>query len=117
MFKYMHEVIFLSGIPAALEIYEIDLEVKVLANIKSAKKRIKITAKKTLRNRIIKTKTKNSIKKVISASAANDKDTAQVALVGAVKTIDKAVSKGVFHKNNGSRKKSRLAKLVNKIGA
>jgi small subunit ribosomal protein S20 len=91
--------------------------VKQLANIKSAKKRIKVTARKTLRNKIIKTQTKTAIKKVIVASAAGDKDTAKAALSNAAMTIDKAASKGVFHKNNASRKKSRLAKLVNKIGA
>lgn len=88
-----------------------------MANIKSAKKRIKVTARKTLRNKIIKTQTKTAIKKVIAASAAGDKDSAGKALSNAVMTIDKAASKGVFHKNTASRKKSRLAKLVNKIGA
>jgi len=88
-----------------------------LANIKSAKKRIKVTAKKTLRNKIIKTRTKTAIKKVLTASRAGDADTAKTALRLAVRTIDKAASKGVYHKNNASRKKSRLARLVNKIGA
>lgn len=92
-------------------------EVKILANIKSAKKRIKVIAKKTLRNKIIKTQTKTAIKKVAVAASAGDRESAQVALVSAVQTIDKAASKGVFHKNNASRKKSRLAKMVNKIGA
>ena len=88
-----------------------------MANIKSAKKRIKVTAKKTLRNKIIKTRTKTAIKKVLTASRAGDADTAKTALRLAVRTIDKAASKGVYHKNNASRKKSRLARLVNKIGA
>jgi len=88
-----------------------------LANIKSAKKRIKITAKKTLRNKMIKSRTKTAMKKVVTACAANDATTAQTALVGAVKTIDKATSKGVYHKNNAARKKSKLTKMVNRISA
>ena len=88
-----------------------------MANIKSAKKRIKVIAKKTLRNKIIKSRTKTAVKKVLVAASAGDKAAALAALPVAVKTIDKAASKGVFHKNNASRKKSRLTKLVNKIGA
>ena len=86
-----------------------------MANIKSAKKRILVIEKKTLRNKMIKTSTKTAIKKVITAAAAGNKAEAQAALVGAVSTIDKAATKGVFHKNTASRKKSRLTKLVNKI--
>jgi len=88
-----------------------------LANTKSAKKRIKVTMKKTLRNRIIKSRTKTAMKKVVAACALNDRPTAVMALNGAVKTIDKATSKGVYHKNNAARKKSKLAKMVNKISA
>lgn len=95
--------------------YDFYKEVNLLANIKSAKKRIKVIAKKTLRNKIIKSSTKTAIKKVIIAVEANNKEEAKVALVNAIKTIDKATSKGVYHKNNGSRKKSRLTKFVNKI--
>ncbi len=88
-----------------------------MANIKSAKKRIKIIAKKTLRNKMIKTRTKTAIKSVIVATSGGDKQVAQAALVKAVSIIDQAASKGVYHKNNASRKKSRLYKLVNKMGA
>ena len=87
-----------------------------MANIKSAKKRIKVIAKKTLRNKMIKSRTKTEVKKVMEAVSAGDKPEAQAALVNAIRTIDKAASKGVFHKNNASRKKSRLTKLVNKCG-
>ncbi len=88
-----------------------------MANIKSAKKRIKVIAKKTLRNKMIKSQTKTAIKKVLNAAALGSKEDAKVALVNAVRAIDKATTKGVFHKNNASRKKSRLTKFVNKIGA
>ena len=88
-----------------------------MANIKSAKKRILVTARKTLRNKMIKSRTKTVIKNVLTAASANEKEQAQIALVEAVRAIDKATTKGIFHKNTASRKKSRLTKLVNKIGA
>jgi small subunit ribosomal protein S20 len=86
-----------------------------MANIKSAKKRILVINKKTLRNKMIKSAVKTAIKKVVSAAAAGDKEAAKKALIAATKSIDMAATKGVYHKNNASRKKSRLAKLVNKI--
>jgi len=88
-----------------------------LANIKSAKKRIKVLAKKTLRNKMVKSGTKTAVKKVAAAAESGDKDNARASLRNAVSAIDKAVSKGVYHKNTAARKKSRLAKMVNKIGA
>lgn len=88
-----------------------------MANIKSAKKRILVIAKKTLRNKMVKSSTKTAIKKVAAACAAGNKEEAKLALRNAVSTIDKAATKGVFHKNNASRKKSRLYKMVNKISA
>jgi small subunit ribosomal protein S20 len=86
-----------------------------LANIKSAKKRILVTQTKTDRNKAIRSKVKTSIKKVEAAVAANDKEAAQAALLEATSTIDKAATKGVYHKNNASRKVARLAKAVNSI--
>ncbi len=86
-----------------------------MANIKSAKKRIKVIQKKTLRNKIIKSKTKTAIKKLMVAVENNDKESAKIALTGAIREIDMATSKGVFHKNTSSRKKSRLTKLYNKM--
>ncbi len=86
-----------------------------MANIKSAKKRILVTAKKTMRNKALKSSVKTSIKKVFVATKEGNKDQAQVALKNAVRSIYKACSKGLFHKNTASRKKSRLTKLVNKI--
>ena len=86
-----------------------------MANIKSAKKRILVINKKTMRNKMIKSGVKTAIKKVLAAIEAGDKAAAQAAFVSATKTIDMAASKGVYHKNNASRKKSRLAKAVNKL--
>ena len=84
-----------------------------LANIGSAKKRINTTAKKTLRNKMIKSRTKTAIKKVYTASASGGDATA--ALSQATASIDKAASKGVLHKNTAARKKSRLQRMINKL--
>ena len=88
-----------------------------MANVKSSKKRIKVTMRQTLRNRIIKSRTKTAMRKVVAACTAKDAAMAQAALIGAVQTIDKATSKGVYHKNNAARKKSKLARMVNQISA
>ena len=84
-----------------------------MANIKSAQKRIRVAAKKQARNRHIKSGTKTAIKKVGAAVNAGDSDSKEF-LIQAIRTIDKACSKGVFHKNNASRKKSKLTRMVNK---
>ena len=86
-----------------------------MANIKSAKKRTEVIDKKTLRNKMIKSKVKTVIKKVEAAIAAGDKEAAQANLLVAISEIDKAASKGVYHKNNASRKVSRLTAAVNKM--
>lgn len=83
-----------------------------MANIKSAKKRILVTQTKTARNKSIRSKVKTSMKKVEAAITAGDKAAAQACLVNAISEIDKACTKGVYHKNNASRKVSRLSKAV-----
>lgn len=87
-----------------------------MANIKSAKKRILVNAKKAARNKAIRSKVKTMIKKVEAAVAAGDKETAKAQLPLAVKEIYMASSKGVYHKNTAARKVSRITKLVNKLG-
>ena len=93
-----------------------------MANIKSAKKRILVNQTKADRNKAIRSAVKTSMKKVDAAVAANDKEAAAAALVAAtselvnaISTIDKAASKGVYHKNNAARKVSNLSKAVNSI--
>lgn len=86
-----------------------------MANIKSAKKRILVNETKALRNKAIKSKVKTLIKKVDAAVAAGDKELAKACLLTAISEIDKAASKGVYHKNTASRKVSRLSKAVNSI--
>lgn len=86
-----------------------------MANIKSAKKRILVDRRNAERNKAIKSRVKTAIKKVDAAVAAKDKTAADTALVAAISEIDKAASKGVFHKKTASRKISRLTLAVNKI--
>ena len=91
------------------------LEVFTLANIKSAKKRILVNETKAARNKAIKSRVKTAMKKVDAAVAANDKAVAAEALKAAIAEINKAGSKGVYHKNTCARKVSRLTKLVNTL--
>ena len=86
-----------------------------MANIKSAKKRILVNKTKADRNKSIKSAVKTSIKKVEAAVTAKDKEAAAAALQNAISTIDKAASKGVYHKNNAARKVSRFSKAVNAL--
>lgn len=86
-----------------------------MANIKSAKKRILVNKTKADRNKAIKSGVKTAIKKVNAAIEAGDKAAASAALLDATSTIDKATSKGIYHKNTASRKVSRLAAAVNKM--
>ena len=75
-------------------------------------KRQRQTLKRTARNTLIRSEVRTSIKKVREALAKKDPKLAKEALTLAIRNIKKAVSKGVFHPNNGSRKVSRLSKLV-----
>ena len=84
-----------------------------MANIKSAKKRILVNETKAARNKAIRSKVKTACKKVDAAVIAGDKAAAQVVLNAAISEIEKATSKGVYHKNTASRKVSRLSKAVN----
>lgn len=86
-----------------------------MANIKSAKKRILVNRTKAVRNKSIKSSVKTAIKKVDAAIAAKDVEAAKAALTAATSAIDRAATKGVYHKNTASRKISRLNLAVNKL--
>ena len=86
-----------------------------MANIKSAKKRILVNRTRAARNKAIKSAVKTSIKKVDAAILEGNKEAANVALLETISAIDKAASKGVYHKNTSARKISRLSKAVNGI--
>ena len=81
-----------------------------MPNIKSAKKRTKIIAAKTLKNKMFKTNLKTVVKKYETAAAANDKANIEQSFRAAVKKIDQAVARGLIHKNKAARKKSQFAK-------
>lgn len=88
-----------------------------MANIKSAQKRIKVTQVKTLRNKMVKSALKTTIKKFETAVTGGNLEEAKVAFTNVVRALDMAASKGVVHKNMASRKKSRLAAKLNAINA
>ncbi|MDP2038347.1 MAG: 30S ribosomal protein S20 [Ignavibacteria bacterium] len=85
-----------------------------MAHHKSAKKRIKTSEKKRVRNKAALSKVKTLVKKVYSLE---DKVEAAAVLKEATKVLDKTAAKGKIHKNNAARKKSALTKHVNKLAA
>ena len=88
-------------------------EVNVVPNIKSAKKRVKIIATKTLQNKIFKSQLRTAVKKFLAAAQAGDKAEALAAYKLAVKKVDQAVGHGIMHKNAAARKKSQFTKVLN----
>ncbi len=86
-----------------------------MANIKSAKKRVEVAQVRADRNKAIRSEVKTYVKKVYAAIESGDKAAAQAAVLAATSVIDKAASKGVYHKNYASRKISRLNLAVNKM--
>ena len=85
-----------------------------MANTKQALKRMRVTAKRTARNRHVKSTVKTVVRRFSDTLAQGDLDTARDTFQNAAKSLDKAASKGVVHKNAAARKKSRLAKRLNK---
>lgn len=86
----------------------------MMANLKSAKKRVLVNEKKRAQNQFFKANMRTTIKRVKALIGDGALDEAQEAYRRAVQAIDKAVQKGAIHKNNGNRQKSRLAKKLNK---
>lgn len=87
-----------------------------MPNIKSAKKRVKVIATKTLRNKSINSGLKTEIKKANAALDNNAENKAEAVRV-AMKKIDQATAKGVLHKNTAARRKSALARKLNSVQA
>lgn len=86
-----------------------------MANIKSAKKRVGITQKQNLRNRMVSSAVKTSIKRFNQAIEEGDQAKTENSYIKAVSMVDKAAAKGVMHKNAANRKKAQLAILRSKI--
>ncbi len=81
---------------------------------KSAIKRARLSRERNLRNSRVKSVIKTATKKVYESIEGGDREKAQVTLRDAISTIDKAVTKGVLHRNTAARKKSRLTRFFNK---
>ena len=77
-----------------------------MANIKSSAKRVLVSRVRAERNKADKSELKTTIKKFDAAATEGNKENAEAAYKAAVKTVDRAVSKGLLHKNNAARKKS-----------
>ena len=84
-----------------------------MANIKSAKKRIRVTQVKTLQNKIFRSQLHTAIKKYEAALATGDKEAAKAAYLFATKKVDQAVCHGILHKNAAAHKKSQFTKKLN----
>ena len=83
-----------------------------MANTKSAKKAIKVQERRRVRNQMVKTKVRTHFKRANQAVSGDDAEKAE-AVKAAISQIDKAVAKGIIHKNTAARKKSRLMKKLN----
>ena len=83
-----------------------------MATHRSAEKRDRQNKKRKARNTAVKSQTKTEIKKVLAAVEGKDAESTEKALKCAIRVIKKAASKGVYHKNNASRKVSRLTRKV-----
>ena len=90
-------------------------EVFGLPNIKSAKKRVLVNETKAMQNKALKSALKTDIKKFDAAVAEGNRSEADVAYKVAVKAVDKAVAKGLLHKNNAANKKSSMTLKLNKL--
>jgi small subunit ribosomal protein S20 len=88
------------------------LEDWTLANIKSAIKRNKQNEKKRLRNRVVRGSTRTFVQKARLVIGEGNVEDAKTATLEAISALDKAASKGVIHKNNAARRKSRLMKRL-----
>jgi small subunit ribosomal protein S20 len=88
---------------------------KALANIKSAIKRNKQNEKRRVRNRVYRGRARTYVKKAIAAIDDNEYESARQATVEAISALDKAAEKGVLHKNNAARRKSRLMRRLAKL--
>ncbi|WP_075890219.1 30S ribosomal protein S20 [Actinomyces provencensis] len=86
-----------------------------MANIKSQMKRIRTNEKRRVRNQAVKSELKTYVRKTREAVEAGDKEAAEKALQVASRKLDKAVSKGVIHRNQAANRKSKLAKRVASI--
>ena len=86
-----------------------------MANIRSARKRIRSDEKKTVRNRAIKSDLNTSIRNARAALLSNEVEASQMEVMSAVSKLDKAADKGVIHRNNAARRKSKLMRSLAEV--
>ena len=86
-----------------------------MANIKSSAKRVLLSQKAAAKNKSAKSLMKTNIKKFDAAASVGDRDAAERAYRVAVKTVDRAATKGLIHKNKAARRKSSLANRLNAL--
>ncbi|WP_291314310.1 30S ribosomal protein S20 [Corynebacterium sp. UBA2622] len=86
-----------------------------MANIKQQKKRVLTNEKRRLRNKSIRSATRTEMRKFREAVESGDKAAAEAQLRVASRKLDKAVTKGVFHRNSAANKKSNMARALNKM--
>ncbi len=87
-----------------------------MAHHKSALKRIRSNERKRIYNRLVRVRARTFVKKARTTLAADDASAAREATLAAIRELDKAVTKGVLHKNAAARSKSRLMKKLNTLG-
>ena len=87
-----------------------------MANTRSAEKMIRVAERRRLRNRTVKSAVKTFVRKAERGIVAASEESAAMVVV-AISKLDKAASKGILHKRNAARRKSRLMKKLNKAGA
>ena len=86
-----------------------------MANTKSAKKRIRQNEKRRIRNREVMSRTRTYLKRADKSIESGDYPASEEAVQKAISELDRAASKGVIHKNNAARRKSRLMARLNKM--
>jgi len=88
-----------------------------LANHKSALKRIRSNERKRVRNRMVRSRARTEVKQARAAIETGDLESARAATIDAIRALDKAASKGIIHRNNAARRKSRLMKRLAQLEA
>jgi len=88
-----------------------------MANTRSALKRMRQSEKRRIRNAAVRSSVRTAVKTTRAALASGSAEEARADLARAVRLLDKAVTKGVLHKNAAARRKSRLARQLNALAA
>jgi small subunit ribosomal protein S20 len=88
-----------------------------LAHSKQARKRVRVNQRKAQRNRVYRSAARTLVRRAVEAIESGDAEAAQLAVARAVRQLDKTASKGVIHKNNAARRKSRLMAKYNGMDA